>query len=66
MPDENRAFDEEYVGGTATSSEVRGRKATPALTEPYPPVEEIRYGVGKPTRDVMRARIIHGQGKEGE
>ena len=66
MPDEEGAFSEAYVSGTATSSEVRGRKVRPAPTESYPPVEEIRYGVGKPTRQVTKARIIHGQGKEGD
>lgn len=57
-------FDEKYVGGAPSTVAEDLKSATKQfLKKPIEERELIRYGTSKPTRVVIRAKLInHGKG----
>lgn len=56
-------FDKEYVGGMPSTIAPESKSGTKQfLKEPVEPQELKRYGTSKPTRVVVRAKLIHGKG----
>jgi hypothetical protein len=59
MPDvETGGFSEDYVAGSSTEGGAAKQKVASGSAEiSEPAIEQARYGIGKPTRKVVRAKI---------
>ena len=58
MTQTNKFFDEKYVGDKSTEAEKSEKSQTKKfLAEPLPSADVKKYGVSKPTRIIIRARI---------
>lgn len=55
-------FDKEYVGGAPSTEAPAPKSATKQfLKQPIEQQELMRYGTSKPTRVLIRAKLINGK-----
>lgn len=55
-------FDEKYVGGTESTAAPKEKSAVKEfIKRPVKEEELVRYGTSKPTRIVIRAKLIDGK-----
>ncbi len=55
-------FDKEYVGGMPSTEAPEPKSATKQfLKQPIEQQELMRYGTSKPTRVLIRAKLINGK-----
>ena len=61
MPEDENIFDEEYTSGSnATPQTIETEKPSPKIKTTFQ-VEMKRYGISKPKRVIIRAKIDHDQ-----
>ena len=59
MSDESNVKTDYDTGGTSTTVD------SPAAPPQLPDIEPAKYGTGKPTRVIIRAKITHGSEDQG-
>lgn len=59
---QNNPFDSEYVKDASTTAPETKSATKQFLKEPVGLQELKRYGTSKPSRVIMRAKLIHGKG----